>query len=108
MQETARTKALEGAVGELNGQVALAFAQNALSGGTSGEYDGLSAYLGADFIVEIPSGTQTDTTSDFKVADLPAATGAAGTIEIDGQTGSQVVLTWNIGSTASPGYFSLP
>ncbi len=30
MQDTAREKAIEGAIGELNGQVALAFAQNAL------------------------------------------------------------------------------
>ncbi len=108
MQDTARTKALEGAVGELNGQVALAFAQNALEGGTAGDYQGLSCYIGPDFIVEIPDGTATTSGSDFQVADLPAATGAAGTIQINGTASSEVVLTWNIGDLASPGYFTLP
>jgi len=108
MQDTARTKALEGAVGELNGQVALAFAQNALTGGTAGEYDGLSAFLGADFVVEIPDNTPTTAASDFKVADLPAVTGAAGTIQINGQTGSETTLTWNApAGTDSPGYFTI-
>ena len=109
MQATARTKALEGAIGELNGQVALAFAQNALSGGPSGEYDGLSAYIGDDFIITIPAGGAiTASDDDFKLADLPAVTGQIGTIEIDGQSGSLTVLNWNIGSTDSPGFFSIP
>ena len=106
MQTTAREKALEGAVGELNGQVALAFAQNALNGGTAGEYEGLSCYLGDDFIVEIPDNSATTAASVFLRADLQD-----GTIQIDGQTGSETALTWNdpgVGNTDSPGFFSLP
>jgi len=105
MQATARTKALEGAIGELNGQVALAFAQNALNGGSSGEYEGLSAYLAGDFVIEIPDNTPTTSASDFKDADLVA--GVVGTIQITGQAGSETPLTWNAGSTSSPGYFEI-
>ena len=64
MQDTARTKALEGALGELNGQVALAFAQNALNGGTAGEYQGFTGFLGPDFDVEIPVGTAITAATD--------------------------------------------
>ncbi len=41
MQDTAREKAIQGAIGELNGQVALAYAQNALNGGIAGNYMGI-------------------------------------------------------------------
>ena len=103
MQVTARTKALEGAVGELNGQVALAFAQNALNGGATGDYSGLSAYLGPDFIVEIPDDTPTTAASNFTIANLES-----GTIQLAATPSSQVVLTWTAGTAASPGYFSIP
>ena len=100
MQDTARTKALEGALGELNGQVALAFAQNALNGGTAGEYQGFNGYLGPDFDIEIPVGTAiTAATADFQPD--------SGQIGIQGQT--PVALTWNPpASTDSPGYYTLP
>ena len=106
MQDTARRKALEGAVGELNGQVALAFAQNALNGGTAGEYEGLDAYLGGDFIIEIPDNTPTASGTNLLRADLQN-----GTIQINGQANSETALVWNdpgVGNTDSPGYFSLP
>jgi len=106
MQDTARRKALEGAVGELNGQVALAFAQNALNGGTAGEYEGLDAYLGGDFIIEIPDNTPTASGTTLLRADLQN-----GTIQINGQANSETALVWNdpgVGNTDSPGYFSLP
>lgn len=99
MQATARQKALEGAVGELNGQVALAFAQNALEGGTAGGYNGFTGFLGPDFDVEIPVGTTiTDITAPFDPQ--------SGTIGIQGQT--PVALTWTPGDTDSPGYYTIP
>jgi prepilin-type N-terminal cleavage/methylation domain-containing protein len=100
MQAEARDKAIDGAVGELNGQVALAFAQNALNGGTAGQYDGFTGYLGPDFDVEIPAGTAiTAATAPFQPA--------TGTIGIQGQT--PVALTWNPpAGTDSPGYYSVP
>jgi len=100
MQATARTKALEGAVGELNGQVALAFAQNALNGNTDGDYDGLTCFIGDDFIV-IVGATTADGTATFNLANL-----ADGSIALNDGSASQG-LTWNGGSTDSPGYFSL-
>ena len=100
MQATARTKALEGALGELNGQVALAFAQNALNGGPAGEYQGFNGWLGPDFDMEIPVGTAiTEATLDFQPQ--------SGQIGIQGQP--PVALTWNAPvDTDSPGYYSLP
>ena len=99
MQATARQKALEGAVGELNGQVALAFAQNALNGGTAGQYDGFTGFLGPDFDVEIPVGTTiTNATAPYQPQ--------TGTIGIQGQP--VVALTWTPGDADSPGYFTIP
>ena len=98
MQATARTKALEGAVGELNGQVALAFAQNALNGGTAGQYSEFTGYLGPDFDIEIPSGTP--------VAAATVIQPATGTIGIQGQTPK--TLTWNASATTdAPGFYTL-
>ena len=98
MQATARQKALQGAIGELNGQVALAFAQNALNGGTAGLYQGYTGYLGPDFVVEIPIGTTiTDASPDIQPA--------AGQIAIQGQ--GPVPLNWAAGDTDSPGFYSL-
>lgn len=100
MQATARTKALEGAVGELNGQVALAFAQNALNGNTDGDYDGLTCFLGNDFIVTVGA-TTADGTALFTSATL-----ASGTIALNDGSAAQT-LNWIAGTTDSPGYFSL-
>ena len=100
MQDTARTKALQGALGELNGQVALAYAQNALNGGTAGQYSGFTGFIGPDFNIEIPVGTAiTAATAEYQPA--------TGTIGIQGQP--VVAPTWNAAaSTDSPGYYTLP
>ena len=104
MQATARNKALQGAVGELNGQVALAFAQRALKGYTDGDYEGLSCYLGPDFEIKIPAtGSVTTDASSFTKANL-----ASGTIALADTAAETTVLNWTDGSTDSPGYFSLP
>ena len=90
MQETAREKAVSGAVGELNGQVALSFAQNALNGGVAGEYDGYTGDLGAEFAVV------------GQLANIPAT----GTIGFVTPAGHVWTLTWAAGSTDSPGFFT--
>ena len=100
MQDTARRKAIEGAVGELNGQVALAFAQWALNGNTGEGYSAFTGYIGPDFVVEIPDGTPTAAGTNIAPA--------TGSIAIASQPGSDLVLTWNAGSAESPGYFTLP
>ena len=92
MQDTARQKAILGAVGELNGQVALAFAQNALDGGTSGAYSGYSGDIGPEFVLT------------GQAADTPGT----GTIAFANPPGVHVyTLTWTAGNTESPGYFSV-
>lgn len=92
MQNVAREKAIEGAIGELNGQVALAFAQNALNGGTAGAYD--AAYDG-------------DLGAEFAVTGQAAGVPGTGTIGFVTPVGHVWTLTWNIpASTDSPGYFS--
>jgi len=105
MQDTARTKAIEGALGELNGQVALSFAQNALTGGAAGGYDGFTGYLGEDFNIEIPDGTETQSTVEIDATTL--TTGTVGQIQLDGSS-DWVDLNWTAGTTDSPGFFSLP
>jgi prepilin-type N-terminal cleavage/methylation domain-containing protein len=90
MQNTARERAIEGAIGELNGQVALAFAQNALNGGPAGGYDGYTGDLGAEFAV---TGQAPDTPG-------------SGTIGFVNPAGHVWTLTWNAPvGTDSPGYF---
>ena len=92
MQDTARQKAILGAVGELNGQVALAFAQNALNGGVAGNYSGYTGDIGPEFILT------------GQAADAPGT----GTIEFANPPGIHVyTLTWTAGDTESPGYFSV-
>lgn len=91
MQATAREKAILGAVGELNGQVALAFAQNALDGGLAGNYSGYTGDLGPEFVLT------------NQVVDAPAT----GTIAFATPPGVHIyTLTWAGGDTESPGYFS--
>ncbi len=99
MQDTAREKAATGAVGELNGQVALSFAQRALNGFTDGGYDGFTGYLGPDFTIEIPVGNPTASGVDIN----PPLTG---TIELSSSAGT-VPLNWTAGDTSSPGYYTL-
>ena len=92
MQDTARQKAILGAVGELNGQVALAFAQNALDGGVAGNYSGYTGNIGPEFVI---TGQAPDTP-------------ATGTIAFADPPGVHVyTLTWTAGDTESPGYFSV-
>ena len=92
MQDTAREKAIEGAIGELNGQVALAFAQNALDGGPAGNYD--LAYTG-------------DVGGEFVVTGQAAGVPGTGTIGFVNPPGHVWTLTWNAPTgTDSPGYFS--
>ena len=91
MQETARVKSISGAIGELNGQVALSFAQNALSGGVAGAYDGYDGDLGVDFAVT------------GQAANAPTT----GTIGFVNPAGHVWNLTWTAGDTDSPGYFQM-
>ncbi len=92
MQDTAREKAIEGAIGELNGQVALAFAQNALDGGPAGNYD--LAYTG-------------DVGGEFAVTGQAPGVPGTGTIGFVNPAGHVWTLTWNAPTgTDSPGYFS--
>ena len=99
MQETARTKAIEGAIGELNGQVALSFAQNALNGLTAGGYFGFTGYLGPDFVVTI-GGTIT--------TDGATITPSFGTLEFSEPAGVHSwALDWKAGDGASPGYYRI-
>ncbi len=99
MQETARIKAIEGAIGELNGQVALAFAQNVIKDGPSGYCFGFSGDLGPDFIFNTP------------IVDGTTGCGTSGTIELaSGTSGVHVwALIWTDSTSPSdsPGYFSL-
>jgi len=94
MQDTARLRAIDGAIGELNGQVALAFAQNALNGypNGAGGYEGYTGDLG--------------TNSDFQITGQAAETPGTGTIGFRG-TSFFYVLTWNAPTgNDSPGFFS--
>jgi prepilin-type N-terminal cleavage/methylation domain-containing protein len=90
MQETAREKALKGAIDELNAQVVMAFSNNRLQNGNPGEYSGYTGQIGTDFIV---SGQAPDTPS-------------VGTIKLAGQAGTYR-LNWSDGSLVEPGYFTL-
>jgi prepilin-type N-terminal cleavage/methylation domain-containing protein len=98
MQDTARQKAIQGAISELNGQVALSFAQNALSGGGAGGYEQYTGYIGEDFAVEnggVLAAAATPTTpSQGKVTFTATPTHWWG-------------LDWSVGDTASPGFFRM-
>jgi prepilin-type N-terminal cleavage/methylation domain-containing protein len=93
MQDEARKKAIMGAIGELNGQVALSFAQNALNGGPAGAYDGYTGNIGVDFTIDNP----------VPVLNTPAS----GDIYLTAQPGHKWQLTWTAGSNDSPGYFTM-
>jgi len=103
MQDQARIKALEGAVGELNGQVALAFAQNTLNGGTTGDYDGLPADA---------AGWTSIIGNDFIISGVTPAAGGGPAVAADAtinlRDDSHVFgLSWTEGDTKGPGYFEL-
>jgi prepilin-type N-terminal cleavage/methylation domain-containing protein len=98
MQETARQKAVEGAIGELNGQVALSFAKNALDGGPSGDYALYTGYLGEAFDVfqgaaEAVAGTTT--------------TPGIGKIVFHDTPTHWFGLNWRNGDTTQPGFYKL-
>jgi len=98
MQETARDKALQGAIGELNGQSALSFAQSALEGSPAGYYMNFNSDLGEGFVITgfTPLG-----------ADGGPALGQ-GTIRLSQDPVSRdLALYWIPGDTNTPGYFSL-
>jgi MSHA pilin protein MshA len=99
MQDTAREKTIQGAIGELNGQVALSFAQNALQSGVAGYCNGFLGDIGPDFIF---------TTS---IVDATTGCGTAGTIELTSPTAGAHVwtLAWTNSATPtdSPGYFAI-
>jgi len=91
MQDTAREKAIDGAIGELNGQVALSFAQSALNGLTLPAYNGYSGNVGPEFVI---SG---------QAADTPGA----GTIYFANPANTHGwTLSWTAGNNESPGYFT--
>jgi len=96
VQDTARKRALLGAISELNGQVNMAFAENVIKGGKHGEYDGYTGDIGPDIII-------TDQSKD---------TPASGTIKLKNQPGIYT-LTWTPGPSTGPenkqrpGQFSL-
>jgi prepilin-type N-terminal cleavage/methylation domain-containing protein len=96
MQTTARLKAIEGAVGELNGQIALSFAQNALEGGDPGECTNFDANIGPDFTIN-------------NAVDGTTGCGQDGTIELASDNPGAYLwnLHWNASATPndSPGYF---
>ena len=96
MQDTAREKSIQGAIGELNGQVALAFAQNALNGNSAG-YADFTGYLGPDFVVTIGGAATADGTN---------ITPSFGTIALSNPPATHSwALDWKNGDAASPGYF---
>lgn len=99
MQETARDKAIQGAIGELNGQAALSFAKSALEGGDPGYYDGFNSDLGEGFTI---AGFDTLAANGAPAADTE------GTIRLsqDPATRNQA-LFWRGGDASTPGYFTL-
>jgi prepilin-type N-terminal cleavage/methylation domain-containing protein len=98
MQNTAREKAIQGAIGELNGQIALSFAQNALEGGTTGYCMNFTGDIGPDFIFAT------------SIVDGTDGCGTGGTIELSsGVPGAhRWPLVWNVSPAPgdAPGYFS--
>jgi len=89
-QGKARQRVLNSAVSELNSQVAMAFSNNRLKYGESGQYDGFTGDLGVDFEI------------NGQVLNTPAA----GTMKLTGQTGAYT-LDWQEGTDQNPGVFSL-
>lgn len=53
MQETARKRAVEGAMAELNGQISLAFAKNVLEGGAAAGYTGFDIDHWTDYAFNV-------------------------------------------------------
>lgn len=96
MQDTAREKAIQGAVSELNGQVALSFAQNALNGGTTGGYADYTGYIGEDFEV-INGGSVT--------ASATVINPSEGRITFKATPTHWWGLNWKPGDATAPGFF---
>lgn len=89
--ESAKKKALQSAVAELNGQVNLSFFYHMATGGEAGGYNGYSGSLGPDFIVT------------GQAVDIPGN----GTISLIG-SGITYNLVWTPDPTLnSPGIFTL-
>jgi len=101
MQESASLKSIEGAIAELNGQIALAYAQNILQGGSPGHCLDFSGDIGPDFVIS--TSIVDENTGCGKNGTIGLASGASGS------SGDHVwVLIWT-DSVASdkPGHFSL-
>lgn len=102
MQDTARVKAVQGALGELNGQVALSYAQAALNNQTLPAYQGYIGDLGgasSDFQITGQTAAAPDPVNDL-------GTPGSGKIGFRG-TGFFWELNWTPGSGTSPGFFAL-
>ena len=94
MQVTARKKALEGAVGELNGQLSMSFAQNVLEGGTVGWYKDFGITHWDDFELKpaIDDDPRNNQATKIRMTDFPA---------------EAYDLHWTDGTSGRPGKYSL-
>jgi MSHA pilin protein MshA len=100
MQETARDKAIQGAIGELNGQSALSFAKSALEGNAAGNYVDFNSDLGEGFII----------TGFTPVVANGGPAAGPGTIRLSQDPiARDQVLYWRVAAdpTSTPGFFSL-
>lgn len=99
MQETARVKVIESAISELNGQVAVVFAQNVLKGGPSGHCFGFNGDIGPDYIF------------NTSIVDRATGCGKNGTIKLASKTSGNHMwdLIWTDSASPSdtPGFYSL-
>ena len=94
MQVTARKKAIQGAVGELNGQLSMAFAQNVLEGGAVGAYTGFAVTHWDDFqFAGTPTNANPGNASQISMTDFPTDT---------------YTITWVAGDSGKPGRYTLP
>lgn len=98
MQETARRRAIEGALAELNGQLSLAFAKNVLEGGDVGDYTGFSISHWTDYDFDI-----TLTNSQLDTAVGPGD----GQIWMVNYSNYKFSISWLGGDSGTPGRFKL-
>ncbi len=97
MQKTARDRAIQGAVAELNGQVSLAFAKNVLENGPAGDYTGFDISHWKDYELSV-----TPLNSNW----LNSATGTiTGSIWMSNYTSYKPNFSWFSGDDGRPGYF---